>query len=277
MELTDRVIVVTGGGSGIGAAMCRRFADEAPAAIVVVDIDAANATAVAEQVRAAAPAVAVTARTIDVSDEGQVGALVTEVFLDHGRLDLFCANAGIGTGQGVEATDALWSQIWHVNVMAHVYAARALLPHWLDAGEGHLLITASAAGLLTNLGDAPYSTTKHAAVGLAEWLSITYGDRGLHVACLCPQGVRTPLLFGDSGVGGAGLSGAGTALAAEVVKAQRVIEPEEVANAVVDGLADERFLILPHPEVADYERARATDRERWLGAMRRMQAKLLHR
>ncbi len=285
MELTNRVIVVTGGGSGIGAAMCRRFAEAAPTAIVVVDIDAANATAVADEVRTAAPTVEVSARTVDVSDEAQVGALITEVFLDHGRLDLFCANAGIGTGQGVDATDAMWSRIWHVNVMAHVYAARALLPYWLDAGEGHLLITASAAGLLTNLGDAPYSTTKHAAVGLAEWLSITYGDRGIHVACLCPQGVRTPLLFGDTALGGDTGLGGDTALgggksgnlAAEVVTAQRVIEPAEVADAVVEGLTDERFLILPHPEVADYERARATDRERWLGAMRRLQSKLLHR
>jgi len=156
-------------------------------------------------------------------------------------------------------------------VMAHVYAARALLPAWLEAGEGHLLITASAAGLLTNLGDAPYTATKHAAVGLAEWLSVTYGDRGLHVACLCPQGVRTPLLFGASD------SPTDGALAADVVKAQRILEPEEVADTVVEGLADERFLILPHPEVADYERARATDRDRWLGAMRRLQAKLLGR
>ena len=211
------------------------------------------------------------ARALDGGDEAQVGALITETYLDHGRLDLFCANAGIGTAMGVEAPDAVWEQIWHVNVMAHVYAARALLPRWLEDGEGHLLVTASAAGLLSNLGDAPYSATKHAAVGLAEWLSITYGDRGVHVACLCPQGVRTPLLFGAPGSAGDG------ALSTEVVKAQRVIEPEEVAESVVEGLRDERFLILPHPEVADYERARAGDRERWLGAMRRLQAGLLGR
>ena len=271
MELRDRVVVVTGGASGIGAAMCRRFADEGPAAIVVADLDIDGATAVAEAVRASAPGVAAVARALDVGDEAQVGALITETYLDHGRLDLFCANAGIGTGMGVEAPDAMWEQIWHVNVMAHVYAARALLPRWLEDGEGHLLVTASAAGLLSNLGDAPYSATKHAAVGLAEWLSITYGDRGVHVACLCPQGVRTPLLFGAPGSAGDG------ALSTEVVKAQRVIEPEEVAESVVEGLRDERFLILPHPEVADYERARAGDRERWLGAMRRLQAGLLGR
>ena len=152
--------------------------------------------------------------------------------------------------------------------MAHVYAARALLPAWLERGRGYLLTTASAAGLLTNLGDAPYTATKHAAVGLAEWLSITYGDRGVTVSCLCPQGVRTPLLFGGAG------SPADGALATEVVKAQRVLEPEEVADVVVDGIRTEDFLILPHPEVADYERARAGDRQRWLRSMRRLQARL---
>jgi len=273
MELTDRVVIVTGGGSGIGAAMCRRFAAETPRTIVVADLDGDAATAVADQVRVhAAGSVSVVARAIDVADEAQVGALVAETHLEHGAVDLYCSNAGIATGMGVEAPDETWERIWHVNLMAHVYAARALLGTWLAGGEGHLLVTASAAGLLTNLGDAPYSVTKHAAVALAEWLSVTYGDRGLHVACLCPQGVRTPLLFG---AGAAGDSGdADSALAAEVVKAQGVIEPEEVADAVIVGLADERFLILPHPEVADYERARAGDRERWLGAMRRLQARI---
>jgi NAD(P)-dependent dehydrogenase (short-subunit alcohol dehydrogenase family) len=271
MELRDRVIVVTGGASGIGAAMCRRFAEEAPAVVVVADLDGDGAAAVADEVRTTSPDTVAVGRALDVADEAQVGALITETYLDHGRLDLFCGNAGIGTAMGVETPDALWEQIWHVNVMAHVYAARALLPRWLEDGEGHLLITASAAGLLTNLGDAPYTATKHAAVGLAEWLSITYGDRGVHVACLCPQGVRTPLLFGPPGSAGDG------SLATDVVKAQRVIEPEDVAEAVVEGLRDEQFLILPHPEVADYERARATDRERWLGAMRRLQERLVGR
>lgn len=278
MKLTDRVIVVTGGGSGIGAAMSRRFAKESPAAIVVVDLDGAKADAVAEaiadDVRDLAPSIEVTSQAVDVAEEAQVAALIAGVHLDHGRLDLFCANAGIATGQGTEADDETWERIWHINVMAHVYAARALLPMWLAVGEGHLLVTASAAGLLTNLGDAPYSTTKHAAVGLAEWLSVTYGDRGVHVACLCPQGVRTPLLFGDTGTDG---EVGGGSLAADVVRAQRVIEPEEVADCVVQGLADERFLILPHAEVADYERARATDRDRWLRAMRRLQNQLTGR
>lgn len=272
MELRDGVIIVTGGGSGIGAAMCRRFATESPRAIVVADIDGDAASAVADRIRIHAPAsVTVVSRALDVGDGSRVGALVAETHLEHGAVDLFCSNAGVATGMGVEAPDEVWERIWQVNVMAHVYAARALLRTWIEGGGGHLLVTASAAGLLTNLGDAPYSVTKHGAVALAEWLSVTYGDRGLHVACLCPQGVRTPLLFGASD------SPTDGALAADVVKAQRILEPEEVADTVVEGLADERFLILPHPEVADYERARATDRDRWLGAMRRLQAKLLSR
>ena len=269
MELEDAVVVVTGGGSCIGAALCRRFAEEGPRTIVVADLDGDASARIAEDVRTMATAgTTVVARTVDVADESQVGALVAATQMDHGTVDLFCANAGIGTGAGVEATDAQWEQIWHVNVMAHVYAARALLPAWLDRGHGYLLTTASAAGLLTNLGDAPYTATKHAAVGLAEWLSITYGDRGVRVSCLCPQGVRTPLLFGGTGGPGDG------ALATEVVKAQRVLEPEEVADVVVAGLRSEEFLILPHEEVAGYEQARAGDRERWLRSMRKLQARI---
>jgi NAD(P)-dependent dehydrogenase (short-subunit alcohol dehydrogenase family) len=267
MELDDRVIVVTGGGSGIGAALATRFAAESPRALVLADIDGAHAASVADGIRREHPALAVEHLACDVSVEAEVAALVADTAARHGRVDLFCANAGIGTGLGIDADDDAWQRIWSVNVMAHVYAARALLPAWLERGEGHLLVTASAAGLLSNLGDAPYSVTKHGAVALAEWLAITYGDRGIHVACLCPQGVRTPLLFGQ----GTDLDGS---LAAEVVKAQRILEPDEVAEVTVAGLRDERFLILPHAEVADYERARAGDRDRWLGAMRRMQAKL---
>jgi NAD(P)-dependent dehydrogenase (short-subunit alcohol dehydrogenase family) len=270
VELRDRVIVVTGGGSGIGAALAERFAAESPAAIVLADLDGAHAQQVAERVAASHPGVAVEHVACDVSSPEQVAGLVRDTTERHGRVDLYCSNAGIATGAGVDAPDEVWQRIWDVNVMAHVHASRALLPAWLERGEGHLLITASAAGLLTNLGDAPYSVTKHGAVALAEWLSITYGDQGLHVFCLCPQGVRTPLLFGDQ----ADVEGA---LAAEVVKAQRIIEPEEVAEATVEGLRDERFLILPHAEVATYEQARANNRERWLAAMRRMQATLTGR
>jgi NAD(P)-dependent dehydrogenase (short-subunit alcohol dehydrogenase family) len=266
VELQEQVIVVTGGGSGIGAALAARFAAEAPRAIVLADIAEANARAVAEEISAAHPGVVVEHLACDVSVEAELVAIIDRTTSRHGTIDLFCANAGIGTAMGVEAPDDLWQQIWSVNVMAHVYAARALLPSWLERGRGHLLVTASAAGLLTNLGDAPYSVTKHGAVALAEWLSITYGDRGITVSCLCPQGVRTPLLFG---------SGAGdSALATDVVKAQGVLEPEVVAEVTLEGIRNDQFLILPHPEVADFERARAADRQRWLSAMRRLQARV---
>jgi NAD(P)-dependent dehydrogenase (short-subunit alcohol dehydrogenase family) len=181
-----------------------------------------------------------------------------------GRIDLFCSNAGLGGGGGVEATDETWQRLWDVNVMAHVHAARSVLPAMLERGEGYLLHTASAAGLLTNIGNAPYSVTKHAVVALAEWLAVTFGDRGIGVSCLCPQGVRTQLLL-DAMDDPAGA----------VVISQGVIEPADVADAVVAGLADERFLILPHPEVADYWRHKATDPDRWLAGMRKLQGQVL--
>ncbi|MFZ4519530.1 MAG: SDR family oxidoreductase [Microthrixaceae bacterium] len=265
MQVDGTVVVVTGGASGIGEALVRRFAAEGAAAVVAADLDAAGAERVAREVAAEHPDCRALARSLDAGSRDDVHDLVAEIRAELGPIDLFCANAGIGTGAGVDASDAQWEAIWRVNVMAHVHAAQALLPGWLERGSGYLLTTASAAGLLTNLGDAPYSVTKHAAVGLAEWLAITYGDRGVRVSCLCPQGVRTPLLFGSMAEG---------ELAAEVVKAQGVIEPEDVADAVVEGLADERFLILPHPEVARFEQARAADRDRWLGSMRKLQARI---
>ena len=237
----------------------------------------------ADRVGAAVTGPAVWHVGCDVSDESQVIDLIAKVETRHGTIDLFCANAGIASGQGIEAPDEVWDTVLAVNVMSHVYAARALVPGWIERGRGHLLVTASAAGLLSNLGDAPYSVSKHAAVALAEWISITYGDRGVGVSCLCPQGVRTPLLFGthpsadgtsDDGAAGGTGSVVDGALAAEVVKAQRILEPEQVAEVTVAALAEDRFLILPHEEVASYEQARAADRERWLAAMRRLQARL---
>jgi NAD(P)-dependent dehydrogenase (short-subunit alcohol dehydrogenase family) len=266
MELNDRVIVITGGGSGIGAALAARFAGESPRALVLADLDGDSAQRVARAVSDQHTGVQVEHRSCDVADGRQVGELVEWVTQRHGTIDLFCANAGIATGMGMDAADDVWDRIWAVNVMAHVHAVRALLPAWLERGRGHLLVTASAAGLLTNLGDAPYSVTKHGAVALAEWLAITYGGQGIDVSCLCPQGVRTPLLFGTTDPG--------SQLAAEVVKAQRVLEPEEVADVTVEGLRDGRFLILPHPEVAGYEQARAGDRERWLRGMRKLQERM---
>lgn len=283
MRLKDSVIVVTGGASGIGAAMCERFAQDAPRAITVVDLDGDGARAVSERIAAACAGVEVHCAAVDVSVESQVADLISEVNERDGLIDLFCGNAGIATGAGIEASDEVWRRIIDVNVMAHVYAMRALLPGWLERGSGHFVVTASAAGLLSNLGDAPYSVTKHGAVALAEWLSITYGDRGIAVACLCPQGVRTPLLFPemrtseritDEGVEAQGLVSDTRPLALEVVKGQRLLEPEDVADMVVAALEDGRFLILPHEEVAAYEQARANDRERWLSSMRRLQAKI---
>lgn len=277
MRLDDAVIVVTGGGSGIGAAMCERFARERPRAITVADLDGEAAERVAERIRRAHPGVRASAAAVDVSDEAALGALIATVNERDGLIDVFCGNAGIGTGMGLDAPDEVWRRINDVNVMAHVYAARALVPAWVERGSGHLVVTASAAGLLSNLGDAPYSVTKHGAVALAEWLSITYGDRGVTVSCLCPQGVRTPLLFPElrSPTAPAGVAPDAvddTPLALEVVKAQRLIEPEQVADMVVAALEDGRFLILPHEEVAAYEQARAGDRERWLRSMRRLQS-----
>ncbi|HTX63624.1 MAG TPA: SDR family oxidoreductase, partial [Acidimicrobiales bacterium] len=260
MELTGKVVVVTGGASGIGEAMCERFGVEGAAAVVVADQDDRKAAGVAARLSASGSR----ARAVrcDVADEDQVVALVERTEAEIGPIDLFCSNAGIAIGGGVEVPDADWERIWRVNVMAHVYAARALVPRMSVRGGGYLLATASAAGLLTNLGSAPYSVTKHAAVALAEWLSITHAREGIRVSCLCPQGVRTPMLLG-------GLD-ADEPSAASVLAAGEMIEPTAVADAVVDALAAERFLVLPHPEVALYERHRADDRERWLAGMRRL-------
>jgi NAD(P)-dependent dehydrogenase (short-subunit alcohol dehydrogenase family) len=253
MEVGGRHVVVTGGGNGIGRALCRRFAAEAARAVVVADVDGDAARAVADEIGGMALAT-------NVAVEADVVSLVERAEEANGPVDLFCANAGIVVTGGVDASDEEWQRIWDVNLMAHVYAARALLPGWLARGDGYLLQTASAAGLLTGLGTLPYSVTKHAVVALAEWLSITYGDAGVKVSCLCPQGVRTNMLLG-SGEGGASMLLPGA------------VEPEDVAEVVVAGLADERFLILPHPEVAEFFQRKAGDYDRWLRGMRRVQAR----
>src|SRR3954471_18435676 len=244
MELADKVAVVTGGGNGIGRALCHKFAVEGARAVVIVDRDADGVQTVAKEVGDRGLGL-----TADVAVEADIANVVAHTEDAFGPIDLFCSNAGIGGGGGIEAPDEVWHDIWAINVLAHVYAARAVLPSMLARGEGYLLNTASAAGLLTNIGNAPYTTTKHAAVGLAEWLAITYGDRGIKVSCLCPQGVKTNML----------MSAAGNDPSREVVLAQGAIEPEELAEAVVAGLRAESFLILPHPEVADYVRRKADD------------------
>lgn len=253
LELAGSGVVVTGGGAGIGAALARRFAAEG-AQVVVNDLDAAACTAVAAEVGGlAVPGDA-------ASDEG-AAALVAAAREHLGEIDLFCANAGIGTGGGPQAPDADWDLAWQVNVMGHVHAARHLLPAWLDRGRGHFLATVSAAGLLSMPGAAPYAVTKHAALAFAEWLSFTYGGRGVTVQALCPQGVRTAMLDASGEVG-------------KVVLAPAAIEATDVAECVVAALATEAFLVLPHPEVAQYYAGRASDPDAWLAGMRRLQAKL---
>lgn len=250
----DERVFVSGAGRGIGAALARRFAAEG-ARVAVNDLDAAAAREVAEEIGGfAVPG--------DAASEQGVTALIEQAREAlGGGIDVYCANAGVGTGGGPEAPESDWALAWDVNVMAHVRASRALLPEWLERGGGRFVATVSAAGLLTMVGAAPYSVTKHAALAYAEWLSLTYRHRGVRVHAVCPQGVRTDML-------------AATGAPGDLVLAPTAIEPEQVADAVLDGIAEERFLILPHPEVADFYAARATTPDKWLAAMNRLQQKL---
>ncbi|MFL5864602.1 MAG: SDR family oxidoreductase [Solirubrobacteraceae bacterium] len=253
MELAGKHIVVTGAGSGIGRACAARFVTEG-ARVVVSDRDAMRVRGVAEEIGAmAVPA--------DVRHESQITALIAAAQAQNGPIDLFFSNAGVpGPGGGPEAPDDELQRTWEINVVAHVWAARALLPEWVARGDGYLLSTASAAGLLTQVSALAYSITKHAAVALAEWLSITYGDAGIKVSCLCPQAVRTPMLDValEEPVGAAPLLAGG------------LLEPEDVAAAVVQGVHDERFLILPHEAVARHMALKGAQPERWLEGMRRL-------
>ena len=254
MQLNDAIVIVTGGGNGIGRALCRRFAAEGATAVIVADIAGAAADAVAAEIGG-------TAIRADVSREDEVQRLVARVLEQHGAIDLFCSNAGIAVDGGEETPISEWQRCWDVNVMAHVFAARAVLPAMLARGRGYLLQTVSAAGLLTHPQSATYAVSKHASLAFAEWLSMTYGDRGVGVSALCPQGVRTAMLERASAGG-------------RTFLLDSALEPEQVADAVVKGLADERFLILPHPEVAEYFRRKANDYDRWLRGMRRLRASL---
>ncbi len=254
MQLRDKVVVVTGGANGIGRALCRSFAAEGARAVVVADLDGSEAQKVAREIGGLAI-------PTDVSVEGDLVSLANRVAQVYGPIDLFCSNAGIALEGGIEVSNSDWRRIWEVNVIAHVYAARAVIPAMIARGQGYLLQTASAAGLLTQIGSAPYSVTKHAAVAFAEWLSITYGAAGVKVSCLCPLGVNTKMLRGTHGGVAAMLR-------------ENAIEPELVADAVVAGLAEERFLILPHPVVAEYFQRKANDYDRWLRGMRRLQDKI---
>ncbi|MGW2085805.1 SDR family oxidoreductase [Streptomyces sp. NPDC001880] len=240
-------VVVTGAGGGIGAALARRFAAEG-ARVVVNDLDEARIRALAEEIGAVAVA-GDASRVVDAARDA----------LD-GTVDVYCANAGLASPGDVFADEEVWAAAWDVNVMAHVRAARALLPDWLERGSGRFVSTASAAGLLTMIGAAPYSVTKHGVVAFAEWLSLTYRHRGIKVHAICPQGVRTDML---TAAGSAG----------ELVLVPSAIEPEAVAEALLDAMAEDRFLVLPHPEVAGYYRARAKDTDHWLGSMNHLQQK----
>ena len=250
MIVRDKVVVVTGGGNGIGRALCERFARERARAIVVADLNGDAAAQVAREIGG-------TPVAVDVAEEADVGRLVAHVMAHHGHIDLFCSNAGVAVDGDEHTPTAEWERCWDVNVMAHVYAARAVLPPMLARGGGYLLQTVSAAGLLTHIHSATYAVTKHAALAFAEWLSVAYGDRGINVSALCPQGVRTDMLRRAA-------SGGRTFLL------DTALEPDAVADEVVKGLAAERFLILPHPEVAEYFRRKASDYDRWLRGMRKV-------
>ncbi|HWD64503.1 MAG TPA: SDR family oxidoreductase [Solirubrobacteraceae bacterium] len=256
MELRDRHIVLTGAASGIGRALAARFAAEGPRALVLSDVDSAALASVADALGASAV-------RADVGAAGEVERLIAEAEAEHGAIDVFFSNAGVGGPPGLEAaSDEDWARTWDVNVMAHVRAARVLAPRMAAREDGgYLVSTASAAGLLTQVSAAAYSVTKHAAVALAEWVAINYGDAGVRVSCLCPQAVRTPMLemaVNEDPVGSVPLLAGG------------VLEPEEVAEAVLSGMREERFLILPHPVVGEYLAMKGTQPERWLGGMRKM-------
>ena len=253
MELKDKVVVITGGSGGIGRAMAKAFLAQGARAVMLADLDPAAVSAAAKEIGCDGMA-------CDVTQEAQVQALVKTTTEKYGPIDLFCSNAGAG-GKGVltDAANEVWQKQWDLHVMSHLYAARAVLPSMIERGGGYLLNTASAAGLLAALGSGPYTVTKAAAVKLAEFLSITHGDQGIRVSVLCPQGVNTamaPRSLGDGQTDG-------------------IIEPEQLAQTVVETLREERFYVLPHPEVGEYVRRKGEDVDRWLGGMRRLRRKSL--
>lgn len=255
MDVSGRVVVVTGAARGIGRALARRFAQAQAEAVIVADVDLDGVSSVAREIDAAPV-------RCDVSREADVKELVDKVETEHGRIDIFCSNAGIAVGGGPEAPDDQWQHIWDVNLMSHVFVARHALPGMLKRREGYLLGTVSAAGLLNHVFAAPYGVTKAAALSLFEWLAIAHADEGVRVSCLCPQGVKTDMLAAERRLGLEFLT-------------ENALEPEAVAEIVLQGLRDEKFLILPHPEVADYFRRKADDYDRWLKGMRRLRASIL--
>lgn len=262
MDLNGKVAVVTGGAHGIGRAMALRFAREGAAGVVIADLDGDDAARVAEEIGERGLGV-----RCDVARDDENEALIRQAEEAFGPVDLFCANAGVAIGTDpLETTEAEWDLAFGVNTRAHVYAAKHLLPGWLERGTGYWLGTASAAGLLTQIGSAPYALTKHAAVAFAEWMSVTYGDQGIRASCLCPMGVNTALFRG----GAEDIEDA--PMPTQVVAAAgNVLEPDDVADVVMDALGEERFLVLPHPEVLTFFQRKSSDYDRWLAGMRRLQ------
>ncbi len=248
MELKDKTIVVTGAASGIGRALALRFAAEGARAVVCADLNGDGARATAEQIGG-------TAVQVNVGREDDIRDLIESVESSLGPIDLFCSNAGIAIGGGPEVPNDEWQRIWDINLMSHVWAARHVVPRMIERGGGYLLNTSSAAGLLSQIGSAPYAVTKHAAVGLAEWLALTYGDQGIKVSVLCPQAVRTEMTKG---------------LEDAVASVDGMLEPEPVAEACVQTIREEKFLVLPHAQVLDYMRRKTDDYDRWIGGMRKL-------
>jgi NAD(P)-dependent dehydrogenase (short-subunit alcohol dehydrogenase family) len=271
VEVADKVAIVTGGGGGIGGALAAKLADVG-ARVLVADLDGAAAEQVAKEINEAHPGAALGVGG-DVADESHLRELIRRTEEEFGPVELFFANAGIATGRGLSAPEDVWDRALEVNLRAHIRAAQLLLPGWLERGEGYFVSTASAAGLLTQIGSPVYAVTKHAAVAFAEWLSVTYGDRGIRVSCLCPMGVNTKLL--RAGMQRTGGDPFGAVSSRAVTAAGVVLEPAQVADYVLAAMADERFLILPHENVLDMYRQKGSDYDRWLRGMRRYQSRLL--
>ena len=279
MELVDRVVVITGGGSGIGEALAHAATDAGARHVVVADLDGAQATRVAGEIEGSGV-------QLDVRDEAAIRRLVDDTQDRHGPIDLFVSNAGYVTSAGLEDTNESIQRMWEVHCMAHIYAARAVVPSMIARGEGYLLNTASAAGLLTQIGSMSYSITKAAAVSLAEWLAVTHHHQGIRVSVLCPQAVRTNIIsnsnMANSIIAGSNVADSpgdqhrddGDVWEGGVASGDGVLEPADVARSCLEAIREERFLVLPHAEVATYVERKATDRDRWLAGMRRFQSAL---
>lgn len=248
MDLREKIIVVTGAAAGIGRALCLAFAEQGAKSIVCVDLDLSGAKETASLVNGLP-------LKVDVAKEDEIASMIAQVEADLGPIDLFCSNAGVLTEGGVEVSNADWQKLWEINVMSHVWAARHLVPRMVARGGGYLLNTASAAGLLNQIGSAPYGVTKHAAVGLAEWLAMTHGDDGIKVSVLCPQAVRTAMTEGHED---------------HVAALDGMLEPADAAQACIEAIRTETFLVLPHPSVLEYMRLKTADYDRWIGGMRKL-------